>query len=288
MNSFSLTRLLGWFRQLGALAVLALIWGMLTVPLWFSVRERRLRINEMDDWLAQHIALSQQIIVLPQAMQQFLKSAEWKRARFPLAQSYPLVLQALEAAGQNSGLKPLFLEPRPSEKQGDVFVKRFEITLQGPATALLKFLDVLEQAPFDYQLQKLEMEYDADDGAVKSSLELRLFSLVNDGVAVPEVVFDSSTLPDHALFFADTYPAIIAPLPAAGIGAGQGGQNVVQAPSFKIQGIFESEDYPTVLIDGQFYRMGESVHGYLIKSINSQRVVLLKDGKTFQLKMEQF
>ena len=61
----------------------------------------------------------------------------------------------------------------------------------------------------------------------------------------------------------------------------------VAAPQFKLQGIFYSEDHPSILIDGEFYSPGDQVEGYLIKAIYKQRVVVQKDGKSFQMNVER-
>jgi hypothetical protein len=56
----------------------------------------------------------------------------------------------------------------------------------------------------------------------------------------------------------------------------------------RIEGIISDESRALVIINGGFYRKGDTIDGFVIDQILSDRVMLLKGDKSYILRMEGF
>jgi len=59
-------------------------------------------------------------------------------------------------------------------------------------------------------------------------------------------------------------------------------------PEFRVEGIITDGAKSLAIIEGGFYREGDQVQGFVISAIKADRVVLKRDGKTYEVKVQGF
>lgn len=60
----------------------------------------------------------------------------------------------------------------------------------------------------------------------------------------------------------------------------------IDVEGMSLEGIIYSEENPAVVINGEILRENETIGDYLVLEIERERVVLKKDGKEYELKLE--